>query len=88
MSVASVPKDATGKAKYFEGLPIPSSLFLVGVMTYWVKQGWIEDQEGLPLGTLTLWGAPGSTGDVHPISLIFGLWAAAMVSKTLRIPKI
>ena len=28
-TVALVPKDAKGKAKYFEGLPIPSSLGLV-----------------------------------------------------------
>ena len=31
-TVALVPKDATGKAHYFEGLPIPSSLILVGVL--------------------------------------------------------
>jgi len=87
-TVALVPKDEAGKAKYFEGLPIPSSLFLVAVLAYWTKQGWIEGQEGLPGGTLTLWGKVGGQGEIHVVSLVFALWAAAMVSKTLRVPKI
>ncbi|TBU50897.1 CDP-diacylglycerol-serine O-phosphatidyltransferase [Dichomitus squalens] len=87
-TVALVPKDAKGKAAYFEGLPIPSSLALVGLLTYWTKQGWIAGKEGLPLGTITLWGQPGGDGDLHVFSIVFGLWAAAMVSKTLRVPKL
>ncbi|KAJ7219211.1 CDP-diacylglycerol-serine O-phosphatidyltransferase [Mycena pura] len=87
-TVALVPKDAAGKAKYFEGLPIPSSLSLVGVLAYWTKQGWIAGQQGIPLGTCTLWGKPGGRGELHVVSIVFGLWAAAMVSKTLRVPKI
>lgn len=87
-TVALVPKDQSGKAKYFEGLPIPSSLALVGVMSYWAKQGWIEGKEGIPGGVITLWGKEGGRGDIHLVSVIFGLWAAAMVSKTLHVPKI
>lgn len=87
-TVALVPKDDGGKAKYFEGLPIPSSLVLVGTLAYWVKQGWIEGQQGIPLGTITLWGDDGGRGELHVVSAIFGVWASAMVSKTLRIPKI
>ncbi|KAJ3883699.1 CDP-diacylglycerol-serine O-phosphatidyltransferase [Lentinula edodes] len=87
-TVALVPKDEAGKAKYFEGLPIPSSLALVAVLSYWTKMGWIEGQEGIPLGTITLWGAAEGTGEIHLVSIIFGCWAAAMVSKTLRVPKI
>ncbi|GJE90840.1 phosphatidylcholine/phosphatidylserine synthase [Phanerochaete sordida] len=86
-TVALVPKDATGKAQYFEGLPIPSSLALVSVLMYWTKQGWIEGKQGIPGGTLTLWGKAGGDGDLHLISVVFGCWAAAMVSKTLRVPK-
>jgi CDP-diacylglycerol--serine O-phosphatidyltransferase len=52
-----------------------------------VKQGWIEGKEGIPYGTITLWGKEGGGGELHFVSLIFGLWAAAMVSKTLRVPK-
>lgn len=87
-TVALVPKDATGKARYFEGLPIPSSLALVSVLMYWTKKGWIEGKAGLPGGTVTLWGKQGGDGDLHVVSVVFGLWAAAMVSKTLRVPKI
>lgn len=86
-TVALVPKDGGGKARYFEGLPIPSSLALVGILFYWTRQGWIEGKAGVPGGIVTLWGQSGGRGDVHPVSIIFGLWAAAMVSKTLRVPK-
>ncbi|EGN95425.1 hypothetical protein SERLA73DRAFT_94820 [Serpula lacrymans var. lacrymans S7.3] len=87
-TVAVVPKDATGKARYFEGLPIPSSLGLVAVLSYWAQQGWIEGKEGVPFGLVTLWGSSGGRGDIHPVSIVFGFWAAAMVSKTLRVPKL
>ena len=87
-TVALVPKNNAGKAKYFEGLPIPSSLVLVGMLSYWAMNGWIEGREGIPLGTVTLWGEAGGRGEVHKVCLIFGLWAAAMVSKTLRVPKL
>jgi CDP-diacylglycerol--serine O-phosphatidyltransferase len=87
-TVALVPKDAAGKARYFEGLPIPSSLLLVAIMSYWSKMGWIEGKMGVPGGMVTLWGKSGGWGDVHPVCLGFGIFATAMVSKTLRIPKI
>lgn len=87
-TVASVPKDETGKAKYFEGLPIPSSLGLVAVLTYWTSKGWIEGKEGIPGGVVQLWGAPGGSGELHKVSFVFALWAAAMVSKTLKVPKL
>lgn len=86
-TVALVPKDSGGKARYFEGLPIPSSLALVAVLSYWARQGWIEGKAGIPGGLVTLWGPSGGRGDLHPVSILFGLWAAAMVSKTLRVPK-
>lgn len=87
-TVALVPKDGSGKARYFEGLPIPSSLALVGMLSYWAQRGWIEGQQGIPGGILRLWGEEGGGGELHWVSVIFGLWAAAMVSKTLRVPKI
>lgn len=89
-TVALIPHDSKGKARYFEGLPIPSSLFLVAILAYWAKNGWIEGEGklGLPLGTVTLWGEQGGKGEVHIVSAVFALWAAAMVSKTLHVPKI
>jgi len=86
-TVALIPKDGGGKAKYFEGLPIPSSLGLVAILAYWTKRGWITGQEGIPWGTVTLWGIEGGRGEIHVASIMFGLWAAAMVSKTMRVPK-
>lgn len=86
-TVALIPKDATGKSNYFEGLPIPSSLVLVSMLSYWQWMGWTIDGQGIPLGQVTLLGKPGGDGDVHVFSFLFAAWAAAMVSKTLRVPK-
>ncbi|KAH9981232.1 hypothetical protein BGW80DRAFT_1269182 [Lactifluus volemus] len=38
-TVALIPKDTSGRARYYEGLPIPTSLVLVGLLSYWVKNG-------------------------------------------------
>ncbi|KAL7414539.1 CDP-diacylglycerol--serine O-phosphatidyltransferase [Mrakia frigida] len=86
-TVALIPADTTGKIKYFEGLPIPSSLGLVSIMAYFVKQGWFSTSLpgglGIPGG---VW-AEGTWLEMHPVALVWGFWAAAMVSKTLKIPK-
>jgi CDP-diacylglycerol---serine O-phosphatidyltransferase len=87
-TVASVPKDSAGKAKYFEGLPIPSTLALVALLSYWTKHGYIEGKQGIPFGTVVLWGEPKGLGEVHVMVGLFAVWAAMMVSKTLRVPKI
>ena len=89
-TVALVPSDASGKINYFEGLPIPSSLFLTSMMAYWVKMGYhttagVLGGSDVPFGIKTLWGHKGGNGDVHVAALIFAVWAAAMVSKTLRV---
>lgn len=86
-TVALVPKDASGKAHFFEGLPIPSSLALVGVLSYWTWMGWVEEKEGIPFGTINIWGKQGGDGEIHLVSFVVAAWAAAMVSKTLRVPK-
>ena len=86
-TVALIPKDASGKPSYFEGLPIPTSLVLVGMLSYWQWMGWTIDTQGVPLGRVTFLGKPGGDGDVHVVSFIFAVWATAMVSKTLRVPK-
>lgn len=86
-TVALVPKDETGKSKYFEGMPIPSSLFLVGIMSYCVREGWIEGPggrgAGLP-GGLVVPIKEALGVDVHYGSLVFLFWASLMISKTLR----
>ncbi|TFY81762.1 hypothetical protein EWM64_g2246 [Hericium alpestre] len=87
-TVAVVPKDATGKARYFEGLPIPSSLAMVAALFYWKTQGWIEGKKGIPGGVVSLWQSKSGDGDIHIASFVIGVWAAAMVSKTLRVRKL
>jgi CDP-diacylglycerol--serine O-phosphatidyltransferase len=87
-TAAIIPKDDSGKARYFEGLPIPSSLMLVGLLSFWTKNGWIEGKEGIPWGMVTVWGQKGGRGDMHIVSVVFAIWASAMVSKTLRVPKL
>jgi len=76
-----IPKDKTGKATYFEGTPIPTSLGLDAVMAYWVSQGWIH--EALPLGT---W-FDGTVFEVHPAVGLFVVHGCLMTSKTIHIPK-
>lgn len=81
VTTGNVPKDASGKAKYFEGLPIPTSLTIAGLMAFWVTRGWI--QEEIPYGTI----AQGTILEMHPVIGLFLAHACCMTSKTLRIPK-
>src|SRR2546430_15261826 len=52
VTAASLPKDSTGKAKYFEGFPIPTTLALVTMMSVWQWNGWHDGAEGIPWGVL------------------------------------
>lgn len=81
VTATSIPKDATGKAQYFEGTPIPTSLGLDAMMAYWVYAGWIH--ESIPGG---VWFA-GSALEFHPIVVVFMLHGCLMTSKTIHIPK-
>ncbi|GAA5976555.1 hypothetical protein JCM10908_005544 [Rhodotorula pacifica] len=90
-TVALVPKDKTGKSKYFEGLPIPSSLLMVAAMAVCVRRNRFEGPhgqgQGLPWGLVEpLKEALGL--ELHWVALVPLGWAAAMISKTLRIPKL
>jgi CDP-diacylglycerol--serine O-phosphatidyltransferase len=81
VTVAALPKDATGKSQYFEGTPIPTSLGMDAIMAYWVSQRWIL--EDLPLGT---W-LQGTAVEFHPIVVLFLIHGCLMTSKTIHIPK-
>lgn len=81
VTTESVPKDASGKAAYFMGLPIPTSLSIAALMGYWTWQGWVQEQ--VPWGVV----AQGTVLAVHPIVGLFVLHACCMVSRTLRVPK-
>jgi CDP-diacylglycerol--serine O-phosphatidyltransferase len=145
VTTASIPHDSKGKARYFEGLPIPSSLMLVAGMALCLLAGRVAPG-GLPIALAKERGAIASQGlsftnrlrdvipganqgtgvpfgtfgfdataqtaqylstfsvlkqrkdvveiiasfaniEVHKISLLWGAWAMAMVSKTLHVPK-
>jgi CDP-diacylglycerol--serine O-phosphatidyltransferase len=78
---ASALADAeTGKVKYFEGTPIPTSVGIVAVLAVAFWLGRIDDE---------LWFGAWSLGPatLHPLSLMYGLSGSAMISATLRVPK-
>jgi CDP-diacylglycerol---serine O-phosphatidyltransferase len=82
VTVAVLPKDKTGKSKYFEGIPIPfACLTIASVLAFLVSKGWILDS--IPLG-VALQGTP---LEFHPSVALFLLNGCLMVSKTLHIPK-
>ena len=78
----SVPKDSNGKAAYFEGLPIPTSLTIAGLMAFWVSRGWVHSQ--IPFGTI----AQGTMFEMHPVLGLFVAHGCCMLSKTLHVPKL
>ena len=69
------------KVKYFEGTPIPTSVVLVAVLAWAAWTDRIGDT--LPGSVWSIGGA-----DVHPLVVLFFLSGSAMISKTLRIPKL
>lgn len=81
VTVANIPKDQTGKSKYFEGLPIPTSLWLVLMLSYFIKSDRIG--ENLPLGLL--W--EGTPYEWHPLSGLYLLQGCFMISKSIHIKK-
>jgi CDP-diacylglycerol--serine O-phosphatidyltransferase len=68
------------KVPYFEGAPIPTSLWLTGVLALLAATGHV--QESMWLGASRL-----GPFQLHPVALLFALQGALMVSKTLHIPK-
>jgi CDP-diacylglycerol--serine O-phosphatidyltransferase len=72
--------DASGKVRYFEGVPVTGSLIIVAVLAACTAAGRLAAT--LPLGALTL-----GPFVLHPLAVGYLIVGAAMVSKTLRIPK-
>jgi CDP-diacylglycerol--serine O-phosphatidyltransferase len=72
--------EGTGKVKYFEGTPIPTSIVLVGIMAAAAWFGAVR--EGLWFGEIRLLGFA-----LHPLVLMFALSGSLMISR-IRIPKL
>ncbi|MFN0305484.1 MAG: CDP-diacylglycerol--serine O-phosphatidyltransferase [Burkholderiales bacterium] len=76
---AEALSEGTGKVKYFEGTPIPTSILLVVVMAL---AGWFGAlRQDLWFGEVKLAGFT-----LHPLVLMFALSGSLMISR-LRIPK-
>jgi CDP-diacylglycerol--serine O-phosphatidyltransferase len=70
--------DDSGKVKYFEGTPIPTSVLIVVFLGVLIGRGAIGDELSLwQLGALRF----------HPLALVYLVSGSLMIS-TLRIPKI
>lgn len=78
--MAAQLSDETGKVRYFEGVPIPSSLLLILVLANCFYTGHSGDH--LPFGVVSL-----ASVHWHPLSILYLANGCAMISKTLHIPK-
>jgi CDP-diacylglycerol---serine O-phosphatidyltransferase len=72
--------DETGKVKYFEGTPIPTSFALVGLLAIAASQHAIGPD--LWFGAVSIAGHT-----LHPLALLFLLSGSLMISR-IRIPKL
>ena len=81
ITAEALAADASGKVKYFEGTPIPSSVLLVGLMALAAWQGRIGD---------AVWGGACATRRLARCIrwCCCALSGSLMISKTLRIPKL
>ncbi len=77
---AALADAVTGKVKYFEGTPIPTSIVIVVLLGVAQWLGRVDDN---------LWFGVYQVGPalLHPLTLIYGASGSAMISATLRIPK-
>jgi CDP-diacylglycerol---serine O-phosphatidyltransferase len=80
VTASALADETTGKVRYFEGTPIPTSILIVGLLGLAVALGHIH--EHLWFGAVKL-----GPATLHPLALVYGASGSAMISATLRIPK-
>jgi CDP-diacylglycerol--serine O-phosphatidyltransferase len=80
VTAATLADTSTGKVKYFEGTPIPTSVVIVALLAvaFWLGQ----TGDDLWFGSWQL-----GPGTLHPLSLVYFASGSAMISATLRVPK-
>ena len=76
---AETLSEGTGKVKYFEGTPIPTSIVLVGLLAVAGAMGAVR--EHLWFGKLLIGGFT-----LHPLVLLFAVSGSLMISR-IKIPK-
>src|SRR5205085_10120787 len=79
VTAADLSDATTGKVKYFEGTPIPTSVLIVVLLGAAFGQQAIEND--LWFGALRL-----GPATLHPLTLLYAISGTAMIS-TVRIPK-
>ena len=79
VTAAALADEKTGKVKYFEGTPIPTSVFIVFVLGVAFQLQAVEN--ALWLGAIRL-----GPATLHPLTLLYAVSGTAMIS-TIRIPK-
>ena len=80
VTAADLADANTGKVKYFEGTPIPTSIALVLLFGVAFYLGRVDEQ--LWFGSVHI-GRP----VLHPLALLYVASGSAMISATLRVPK-
>ena len=70
----------SGKVKYFEGTPIPTSILIVVLLGVAFYENAVN--EALWLGAYRI-----GPGTFHPLTLVYAISGSAMISATLRVPK-
>ncbi len=80
VTAAALADSDTGKVKYFEGTPIPTSIVIVALLGVAFQLGRVEGD---------LWFGAYQVGPavLHPLALVYLASGSAMISATLRIPK-
>jgi CDP-diacylglycerol--serine O-phosphatidyltransferase len=80
VTAAALADTRTGKVRYFEGTPIPTSIVIVGLLGLAFYFGRVDER--LWLGVFQI-----GPAQLHPLVLIYAASGSAMISATLRIPK-
>ena len=80
VTAAALSDATTGKVKYFQGTPIPTSVAIVAVLAVAFWTGSVGTD--VWLGTWRL-----GPATLHPLTLIYFFSGSAMISATLRVPK-
>src|SRR5689334_19332041 len=81
VTAAELSDAVTGKVKYFEGTPIPTSIALVALLGAAFFLGRID--ENLWFGNVRV-----AAATLHPLTLLYVASGSAMISATLKIPKL
>jgi CDP-diacylglycerol--serine O-phosphatidyltransferase len=79
VTAASLSDKTSGKVKYFEGTPIPTTILIVGLLALAFSLDRIDER--LWFGSYRILGAT-----LHPLALLYVASGSAMIS-TIRIPK-